>query len=131
MPTKGDILIIDDDADFVEIAKTTLEADSFSVRCAASGPGGLALMRERKPDMVFLDVIMVMPDEGVYVSDEIAQDPELRDIPVVMVSSIVESGYAGHFPTDRPLHVRMFLDKPVPLTKLLEVANQFAAGAAD
>ena len=131
MPTKGDILIIDDDADFVEIAKTTLEADSFTVRCAASGPAGLALMREKQPDMVFLDVIMVMPDEGVYVSDEIAQDPKLRDIPVVMVSSIVESGYAGHFPTDRPLHVRMFLDKPVPLAKLLEVANQFAAKAAD
>jgi CheY-like chemotaxis protein len=130
VPTKGDILIIDDDSDFVEIAKTTLEAGSFSVRCAATGSGGLALMREKKPDLVFLDVIMVMPDEGVYVSDEIAQDPDLRDVPVVMVSSIVESGYAGHFPTDRPLHVRMFLDKPVPLAKLLEVANQFVADSA-
>lgn len=125
MTTKGEILIIDDDPDFCEIAKATLEADSFSVRCACSGPQGLAMMREKKPDLVFLDVIMVMPDEGVYVSDQIARDPVLRDVPVVMVSSILDSGYGGHFPTDRPLHVRMFLDKPVPLPKLLEVANRF------
>ncbi len=127
MPTKGEILIIDDDPDFVEIAKTALEANGFSVRCAPTGPEGLEQMREKKPDLVFLDVIMVMPDEGVYVSDEIAQDPVLRDVPVVMISSIVESGYTGHFPTDRPLHVRMFLDKPVPLPKLIGVAEELVA----
>jgi CheY-like chemotaxis protein len=125
MAAKGDILIIDDDPDFCEIARTSLEADSFSVRCAANGAQGLAMMRAQKPDLVFLDVIMVMPEEGVHVSREIAEDPELREIPVVMVSSIVESGLSGHFPTDRPLHVHLFLDKPVPLQKLLDVANSF------
>jgi CheY-like chemotaxis protein len=125
MATKGDVLIIDDDPDFSEIARAALEADSFSVRCAASGAQGLAMIRAQKPDLIFLDVIMGMPEEGVYVSREIAEDPELRDVPVVMVSSIVESGLSGHFPTDRPLHVHMFLDKPVPLQKLLEIANSF------
>lgn len=125
MTTKGEILIIDDDPDFCEIAKSALEADSFSVRCASNGPLGLAMMREKKPDLVFLDVIMVMPDEGVYVSDEIAKDPELRQIPVIMASSIVSSDLAGHFPTDQTLHVHRFLDKPIPLRTLLEVANEF------
>ena len=45
MSNKGDILIIDDDPDFVEIAKTTLEANAYSVRCAATGLEGLAMMR--------------------------------------------------------------------------------------
>ena len=121
--TKGDVLIIDDDPDFCEIARAALEADSFSVRCACTGPQGLDLMREKKPDLVILDVIMVMPDEGVYVSGEIAKDPELSDLPVVMVSSITASEYTGYFPTDQPLHVHKFLDKPVPLHKLLDVAN--------
>ena len=123
MAIKGDVLIIDDDPDFCEIARAALEADSFSVRCACTGPQGLDLMREKKPDLVILDVIMVMPDEGVYVSTEIAKDPELNDVPVVMASSVTASDYAGHFPTDQPLHVHMFLDKPIPLRKLLEVAN--------
>jgi CheY-like chemotaxis protein len=124
MTTKGEILIIDDDPDFCEVVKTALEAGEFTVRCACNGPQGLAMMREKKPDLVFLDVIMVMPTEGLYVSDEIAHDPALRDVPVVMISSIVDSEYFGHFPTDRPLHAHMFLDKPVPLPKLLEIAGR-------
>jgi CheY-like chemotaxis protein len=126
MSTKGEILIIDDDPDFSEIAKAALEAHSFSVRCAANGPQGLAMMRDKKPDLVFLDVIMVIPDEGVYVSDEMARDPDLRDVPVVMVSSITSSHLSGHFPTDRPLHADRFLDKPVPLQTLVGVANKLA-----
>jgi hypothetical protein len=43
-----------------------------------------------------------------------------------MLTSIVDSDYAGHFPTDQPLHAHMFLDKPVPISKILEVANHFA-----
>ena len=125
MITKGNILIIDDDPDFCEIAKTALESASFSVRCASTGPKGLAMMREKKPDLVFLDVIMVMPDEGLYVSDEIARDPDLNDVPVIMASSIADSDYSGHFPTDKPLHVHKFLDKPVPVRKLIELANEF------
>jgi twitching motility two-component system response regulator PilH len=123
--TKGEILIIDDDPDFAEIAKAALESDSFAVRCANTGPLGLAMMREKKPDLVFLDVIMVMPDEGVYVSEEMARDPDLQDVPIVMASSVAESEYSAFFPTDHTLHVDMFLDKPVPLRKLLEVANSF------
>lgn len=125
MTTKGEILIIDDDPDFCEIAKVTLEANSFVVRCACNGPQGLALMREKKPDLVFLDVIMVLPDEGVTVSEEMARDADLRDIPVVMISSVAKSEYTGHFPTDRPLHVHLFLDKPVSLQKLVDTANNF------
>jgi len=121
--TKGSVLVIDDDPDFCEIARAALEADSFSVRCACTGLQGLDLMREEKPDLVFLDVIMVMPDEGVYVSEEIAKDPNLNDVPVVMASSVAASDYAGFFPTDQPLHVHMFLDKPIPVRRLLEVAN--------
>jgi CheY-like chemotaxis protein len=126
MTTKGEILIIDDDPDFCEIAKAALEKASFSVRCACNGPQGLAMMRQQKPNLVFLDVIMVMPDEGVYVSEEIARDPALRDVPVVIASSVVNSPYAGYFPTDTPLHVHKFLDKPIPMQKLVEVANELA-----
>ena len=126
MSTKGEVLIIDDDPDLCAAIQAALVADGFGVRCANQGSLGLQMMREKKPNLVFLDIIMRMPTEGVWVSEEIADDPELRTIPVVMLTSIVDSEYAGHFPTDRPLHADMFLDKPVPLSKILEVANRFA-----
>jgi two-component system alkaline phosphatase synthesis response regulator PhoP len=126
MTAKGKVLIIDDDPDLCAALSDALQANGFDVRCASQGSVGLKLMREDKPDLVFLDIIMRMPTEGVWVSEEIAEDPELRDVPVVMLTSIVDSEYAGHFPTDRPLQAHMFLDKPVPLSKIVEVANRFA-----
>jgi CheY-like chemotaxis protein len=127
--TKGDVLIIDDDPDLCAAIQAALDAAGFSVRCANQGSLGLQMMREKLPDLVFLDIIMRMPTEGVWVSEEIFDDPELRQVPVVMLTSIVDSEYAGHFPTDRPLRAAMFLDKPVPLTRIVEVANRFAGQA--
>ena len=124
MTIKAKILIIDDDPDLCAALSEALTADGYRVYCASQGSDGLALMRDKRPDLVFLDIIMRMPTEGVWVSEEIAQDPMLRSIPVVMLTSIVDSEYAGHFPTDKPLHAHMFLDKPVPLTRILEIAGK-------
>lgn len=126
MAAKGKVLIIDDDPDLCAALQAALTADGFDVRCASQGSQGMQMMREDKPDLVFLDIIMRMPTEGVWVSEEIYDDQELRDVPVVMLTSIVDSEYVGHFPTDRPLRAHMFLDKPVPMGKILEVANRFA-----
>jgi CheY-like chemotaxis protein len=130
MVTKGKILLIDDDTDFCEIMKTALESDGFEVRCAANGTQGLSFMREEKPDLVFLDVIMAHPTEGVDVSEMMMEDPELRRIPVIMLTSIVDTEYVGHFPTDRYLHVDQFLTKPIPLPEILKIANRVARRSA-
>ena len=125
MATKGKILIIDDDPDLCAVLTDALEADGFTVCCASQGSQGLTLMRSERPDLVFLDIIMRMPTEGVWVSEEIAQDPDLRKVPVIMLTSIVDSEYAGYFPTDGTLHAHMFLDKPVPVKRILDLANRF------
>lgn len=127
---KGEVLIIDDDPDLCAAMQAALQSESFTVRCANQGSLGLKMMREKKPDVVFLDIIMRVPTEGVWVSEEIANDPELRSVPVVMLTSIVGSEFAGHFPTDRPLHAHKFLDKPVPLSQIIEIASHFACQPA-
>ncbi|MBC8446694.1 MAG: response regulator [Chloroflexi bacterium] len=126
MTTKGTVLVIDDDPDFSEVVRIALQSDGFRVLTAADGEQGLALMREQKPDLVFLDIIMIVPTEGVYVSQVMAEDPQLRDVPLVIVSSIIDSPYAAQFPQDRYLHTKMFLNKPVSIPRLLEIANKYA-----
>ena len=126
MTTKGTVLVIDDDPDFSEVVRIALQSDGFRVLTAADGEQGLALMREQKPDLVFLDIIMIVPTEGVYVSQVMAEDPDLRDVPLVIVSSIIDSPYAAQFPQDRYLHTKMFLNKPVSIPRLLEIANKYA-----
>ncbi|PWH20616.1 MAG: response regulator [Ardenticatenia bacterium] len=124
MASKGKVLVIDDDPDFCEFMRIGLEADGFEVLTAATGKLGLELMRREKPNLVFLDVVMAHPTEGVDVTAAIKEDPELWDIPIIMLTSIMDTEYIGHFPTDRPLPVDQFLTKPVPMAEVLRIANE-------
>jgi two-component system alkaline phosphatase synthesis response regulator PhoP len=124
MTIKGKVLVVDDDPDFCEFMRTGLESSGFQVLTAFSGKQGLKLMRQEKPDLVFLDVVMAHPTEGVDVTTTIKEDPELWDIPVVMLTSIMDTEYIGHFPTDKPLSVDQFLTKPVPMAEVLRITSE-------
>jgi len=123
MAKKGVILVVDDDPDFVEIARTVLEADGFEVISASHGSQGLARMRAEHPDLVLLDVMMSSVLDGVSVSQTMREDPDLKLIPLVMVSSIAESEHADQFPTDEYIHVDSWLSKPVQPQELLRKVN--------
>ncbi|MCS7221093.1 MAG: ATP-binding protein [Anaerolineae bacterium] len=87
------ILVIDDDRDFCRLVERMLEASekSFTIRCAYSGKDGLRAMRADQPDLVLLDLVMPGWD-GFRVLEEMRQDPELANVPVILltVTSYVE-----------------------------------------
>lgn len=113
------ILVIDDDPVFVRATKAVLESHGYAVDTAQDGAQGLARMREQRPDMVLLDVMMAWPLEGVSVSRDMMAEEELRHIPIIMISSIRESEHRGAFPLDEYLHINRWLDKPCSPSKLL------------
>jgi Lrp/AsnC family transcriptional regulator for asnA, asnC and gidA len=114
------ILIVDDDPDFVEMTRTVLETEGYRVLDAASGNEALACMRRWHPSLVILDVMMEGLLDGLDASRAIRLDQSLQRIPIIMVSSIASSDYAGMFPTDEYLPVDVFLSKPVNPARLLE-----------
>jgi len=114
------ILLVDDDADLVLANRLVLESAGYQVESAANGQEGLQKMRERKPALVLMDVMMASPLEGYYITQQIAEDPELRAIPIIMVSSIASTQYAESFPTDQYLNIVEFISKPIEPEKLLE-----------
>jgi CheY-like chemotaxis protein len=84
-------------------------------------------MKEQKPDLVLLDVMMDWILDGVNVSREMMDQRELRRIPIIMVTSIRNSEYRGVFPQDEYLHIDRWLDKPFPPDKLIsEVQSALA-----
>jgi CheY-like chemotaxis protein len=107
------VLVVDDDPDFVEITRMILELHGFQVASAMNGADAMALMRQSRPDLVVLDVMMSSVLDGLGVSEEMQADPELRNVPIVMVTSIANSQYADMFPTDQSLPVSAWLSKPV------------------
>lgn len=113
------ILIIDDDADLVLANRMVLESAGYLVDEAPNGKEGLVKMRANRPDLVLMDVMMAGPLEGYYTTQQIFDDPALREIPIVMISSISTTQFAASFPTDQYLNILEFISKPVEPETLL------------
>jgi PAS domain S-box-containing protein len=116
------VLVVDDDPASRELLERTLEGDGFSVVTASSGEQGLELARKLKPSLMTLDVLMPSMD-GWTVLQEVKADPELRNIPVLMIS------IAGDKDMGYTLGAVESLTKPVDRDKLRELARQYSLSA--
>lgn len=119
MATSYRILIVDDDPIFVEATRAVLESHGYHVDTAPNGDEALAYMERQTPDLVLLDVMMSWPLEGKSFSRQMLESPRLRDIPIVMCTSIRSSEYRGLFPQDEYLHIDVWLDKPCEPAELV------------
>jgi CheY-like chemotaxis protein len=119
------VLIVDDDVDFLRIARLTLERAGFDVLIAYSGQEGRVLARDARPDLIVLDAVMETPTEGFTMVEDLRGDPDLKHVPIVMLTSINQMAYPWHFDKDSELlPVDRFLDKPVTSERLVaEVAK--------
>jgi signal transduction histidine kinase len=83
-----DVLVIDDDPEMARLLPRLIRSLSrrYRVRAATSGLAGLEQMRSRRPDLVMLDLLMPAVD-GYAVLEEMRLDPDLREVPVVVVSA--------------------------------------------
>ncbi len=81
------ILIIDDDAAHLLIARKSLERAGFTVEEASNGKQGLRSIKETRPDLVLLDIMM--PEfSGYDVCAELRRGPEFMNLPIVMVTAL-------------------------------------------
>jgi signal transduction histidine kinase/CheY-like chemotaxis protein/HAMP domain-containing protein len=131
-PTADCVLVIDDDATARELIADHLKAEGFSVATAAGGVEGLKLAKDLRPTAITLDVMM--PDlDGWSVLAALRQDPELAEIPVIMITIVDEHrrgialGAAGYLtkPIDRERLHRLVsrFRAPVPPTRVLLVED--------
>jgi CheY-like chemotaxis protein len=120
------ILIVDDDPDIVLASRLILESAGYIVDEAIDGKSCLEKMQENLPNLVLMDVMMANPLDGYYTTQQISDDPELRQVPIVMISSIATSQYAEAFPTNQFLDIREFISKPVEPEDLLKTVRRYA-----
>ena len=119
------ILVVDDDPDFVKISRTILETEGYQVYAAANGDQALEVMHQDRPDLILLDVMMSTTLEGVDVCREIRVDPDLKLVPIVMISSIATSEHAAEFPDDERIPIDTWISKPIQPAVLLKVVKRF------
>lgn len=118
------VLVVDDDPDFVKVTSKVLEKAGHEVVSAANGAKALKTMRQEKPDVVLLDIMMSYILDGLDVSREMAEDPDLKDVPIIMVTSLTGVKGSGIFPTDEYIPVDEWLSKPIDPDTLVERVNE-------
>jgi DNA-binding response OmpR family regulator len=110
------VLYIEDERPVIDLVREALKLAGFKVVGATSGRQGLALMRERKPDLILLD--LMMPDlNGWDVYREMKKDANLAKIPVIVVSAKVPDH--GKTIIDDLPPVNDYITKPFDVEQLI------------
>ncbi len=113
------ILVVDDDPDFVDLTRMILGTRNYQVVTAADGKQAMQVIRKDKPDLTLLDIMMTHLLEGLEVSREIAKDPSLKDMPVIMVTSLTGAWARSVVPAEDYTPVEQWVHKPIDPDLLL------------
>src|SRR5260370_27393016 len=111
------VLVVDDDPTVRDLLAKTLGKEGYRVIVARNGIEALTLAREHRPQAITLDVLMPQMD-GWGALREFKTDPQLREIPVIMVTVLNERGMAI------PLGAADFLTKPVDRQRLTAILRE-------
>lgn len=114
MPTK--ILTVDDSKTIRLIVARAFKSYECTICEASNGEEGLAAAAQEKPDLIILDITMPVMD-GVTMLTKLKENPELKVIPVIMLSA--ESGRENLLHIAK-LGIRDYLVKPFKEAQLLE-----------
>lgn len=83
---KNKILVVDDEKDILDLVEYNLKQEGYKVTCVLTGEEALDSIREKKPDLILLDLMLPGVD-GFEVCRQLKRDEQTRDIPVVMLTA--------------------------------------------
>jgi DNA-binding response OmpR family regulator len=117
------ILVVDDDPDVLEAIGIVLEANGYEVITALDGLEGLAKLKEERPDLMVLDLLMPRMD-GFEVCKEL-KDPrraKYAHVPIIILSSVREQASQRRYEleTGLQLDVDDYVEKPIEPNVLLK-----------
>ena len=86
------VLVVDDDVDIRKVVSKLVEKSGYEAIEAKNGVEGMGKVREHKPDLIILD--MLMPKEsGIRMYHELKTEESLKDIPVIVLSAIPKKSF--------------------------------------
>ncbi len=118
------VLVVDDDPDLVEAVAMKLEAKAYKVEKAYDGVEAMEKVKEEKPALIILDVMMPRKN-GWEVCEEIKNSDSLKDIAVVMLTAVADSvkttSYTHH--DGKTTLADDYVPKPIDLDALMEIVD--------
>jgi DNA-binding response OmpR family regulator len=116
------ILIVDDDPDILEAGRLVLEKEGYEVVSAASRAEGMQLVTDAAPDLLILDVMMELPDDGFVMAQDLRRDG--CTLPIMMLTSVGAATGMSFGKDDEMVPVDEFQSKPIdPATLIAKVKS--------
>jgi DNA-binding response OmpR family regulator len=123
-PETKTLLVVDDDPTVRESLGELLRHQGYRVLTAADGEEGLGLVREKRPDLIILDVALPGMD-GFRVATLIKGDPALQKIPIILYSGRLEESFAI---LAYETKAEYFLPKAANMRPILDAIRQLLQG---
>ena len=89
---KKKIIVVDDEIDIRIFISTLVETNGYKSLVAKDGEEGLKLIKEHKPDLIILDVMMPK-ESGLKLYRELKSDETTKHIPIIMVSAVSQKTF--------------------------------------
>jgi len=130
MDKPPNILVIDDDPNFVVVMKPVLESKGYKVDAAYNRQEAMEKLESFKPDLILLDIMMEKLTDGFDICYKLKHDPEMKNIPVLAVSAITEkTGFKFSPATDGEyFEADDYVTKPVKPSDFLERVEKLLKG---
>ncbi len=129
------ILVADDDPQMRKVTTLVLESAGYQVSTARDGQEALAMVKEKKPDLLILDILMPVVD-GFDVLKQISKQPAPRDgkeTLIMVLSAVKEESSRRRYEleTGKPLPIHGYLEKPVSPPALLQCVEKLLQSKAN
>jgi len=86
------VLVVDDDDNVRKVVSKLVEINGYKAIVAKHGIEGMSKVREDRPDLIILDILMPK-ESGVRMYHELKTDEPLKNIPVIMLSAIPQKSF--------------------------------------
>ncbi len=118
------IMVVDDDPDLVESVSMKLESNNFSVAKAYDGVEAWEKIKENRPALIILDVMMPRKN-GYELCDELKKSDEYKDIVVVLLTAVADSVPSTNYThmDGKTTLADDYIPKPIDLDKLMEIVK--------
>ena len=121
---KKNILLVDDDPLVVKILKVPLERAGYDVNVARQGLEALQKVKEKRPDLIILDILMPLMD-GFKVARFLKFDKRFKDIPIIVLTSRATEGERK---MGEKVGANEYLFKPFRLPHVMDMVKRYLNG---
>jgi CheY-like chemotaxis protein len=123
------VLVVDDELDMRTFITTLLETNGFKPLSAQDGIQGLEMARKSKPSLIILDVMMPR-ESGIALYRDLKGDPDLKDIPVIMLSALSKKTFfhsqkvLDEYKREKIPEPEAYIEKPPEPDELLDAVQK-------